>query len=125
MSSVAAHWSIQILWNSVVELLMIKSFRTGYDSRKGRRREISDLLRPERCSLRTAGVVRSSGRSPILMEPEPLIRRQAAFTPFGIMAVHLTQHFQHVATFVREGRRTLYKLPTSVCKTVGQQDLYS
>jgi hypothetical protein len=26
----------------------------------------------------------------ILMEPEPLIRRQAAFTPFGIMAMHLT-----------------------------------
>src|SRR5664279_6500443 len=34
MSSVAAHCSIQILWNSVVELLMIQSFRTGYDARK-------------------------------------------------------------------------------------------
>jgi hypothetical protein len=35
MSSVAVHWSIQILWNSVAELLMVKSFRTGYGALPG------------------------------------------------------------------------------------------
>ena len=48
------------------------------------------------------------------MKPQPLGRRQAAFTRFGIMTIHLTQHFQHVATFVREVLRNLYKLPASV-----------
>jgi hypothetical protein len=49
------------------------------------------------------------------MEPEPLIRRQAAFTRFGIMAIHLTQHFQHVATFVGE-----YRYSFTCRKSVGQ-----
>ena len=57
------------------------------------------------------------------MKPQPLVRRQAAFTRFGIVAVHLAEHLQHVAAFAGEVLRHIYKLPASMRQTVGQQDL--
>src|ERR1035437_1402177 len=38
----------------------------------------------------------------ILMEPQPLLRCQAELTRFGIVEIHLTQHLQHIATFIGE-----------------------
>jgi hypothetical protein len=48
------------------------------------------------------------------MELQPLDRSQASITRFGIMAIDLAQHFQHIAAFAREVLRHVYKLPSSM-----------
>ena len=57
------------------------------------------------------------------MEMQPLVRRQPEIPCFGIVAVHLAKHLQHVATFGGEVLRHLNELPASMRQTVGQKDL--
>src|ERR1035441_6799046 len=48
------------------------------------------------------------------MKPQPLVRRQAALTRFGIVTIHLAQHLQHMAAFVREVLCHIHELPSSM-----------
>jgi hypothetical protein len=57
------------------------------------------------------------------MKPQPLILRQTALARFGIVAIHLAQHLQHVSAFDGEVLRYVHELPASVRETVSQQDL--
>src|ERR1035437_1094520 len=49
-----------------------------------------------------------------LMEPQPLLRCQAELTRFGIVEIHLTQHLQHIATFIGEVLRHIHELPSTM-----------
>jgi len=53
------------------------------------------------------------------MELQPFFRRQTALTRFGIVTVHLTQHFQYVAAFIGEVLRHIHELPASMREAVG------
>jgi hypothetical protein len=61
----------------------------------------------------------------IVMKPEALVRRQLAFPRFGIVTIHMTEHLQHIATFVGEVLRHFYKLPAPMREAVRQQDFHS
>jgi hypothetical protein len=77
------------------------------------------------------------------VEPQPLVRRQAALPRFGIVEIHLRaeegsrdaaaartaeascglpQQLQYITTFIGEALRHIHELSTSVRKAVGQQD---
>ena len=62
-------------------------------------------------------------RASFLVKPQPLIRRQATIASFGIMAVHLAEHLQHIAAFAREVLHHIDKLPASMRQAVGQEGL--
>ena len=61
----------------------------------------------------------------LLMKPQPLVRLQVTLTGFGIVAIHLAQHLQHVAAFAGKVRRHFYKLSPTVRQAIGQQNLHS
>jgi len=61
----------------------------------------------------------------LLMKSQPLFLSQTALARFGIVAIHLAQHLQHVAAFAGEVLRYVHELPASVRETVGQQDLHA
>jgi len=60
-----------------------------------------------------------------LMKLQPLLGRQAALAGLGIVAIHLAQHLQYIATLVGEVLRYFYKLSSSVGEAVRQQNLHS
>ena len=60
-----------------------------------------------------------------LMKSQPRVLSQTELARFGIVAIHLAQHLQHVAAFAGEVIRYVHELPASVRKAVSQQDLHA
>jgi integrase len=59
-----------------------------------------------------------------LMKLQPFVGRQAALASFCIVAIHLAQRLQYIATFVGKVLRYFHELSPSVGKTIRQQNLH-
>src|SRR5207245_7695479 len=59
----------------------------------------------------------------LLMKDEALRGRKAALARLRIIFIYVAQRLQNITAWFREVCGDLYKLPSSVRETVGQQDL--
>ncbi len=69
--------------------------------------EFGSVFRSANCASSQSMQLLHHRPAVLLMKPQPLLRRQAALTRFGIVAVHLAQHLQHVTAFARESSAPL------------------
>ena len=61
----------------------------------------------------------------LLMEAQPIYRRQTLVACSRIVVIDLAQHLQHITAFIGKVRRHIHELSSTVREAVGQQNLHS